>query len=117
MSSPRRPLIRLPSSAKLIWPEMCSEPAMFDGGDVGGDGRGRLRKGDAEFGEALVDAHAPAPSTAAAANQASRLTENPAQLWLTGISSIALMLRCGGRFASHQKRSARSSAVIGSMPA
>ena len=84
---------------------------------VGGNGRSRLRKGDAQFGQALVNAHGLAPSTGADLNQASRFTVKPAKLWLTGISSIVLMLRCGGRLASHQNRSERSSAVIGSMPA
>ena len=64
MSSPSRPLIRLPSSAKLIWPEMWSSPAMLHGGDVGGHGRGGLRKGDAEFGEALINAHGAAQALA-----------------------------------------------------
>ena len=47
--------------------------------------------------------------------QAPRVTVKPAKLWLVGISSMALMLRCGGKLAIHQMVSARSSAVIGSM--
>ena len=35
------------------------QPARLDRRDVGGDGGGRLRQGDAEFGKAVIDAHAP----------------------------------------------------------
>ena len=74
----------------------------------GGSYRGRrLGKVDAEFGEALFDAHGGALGPRTVARQASwRWTEKPPQLWVTGISSIALMLRCGGRLASHQNSSA-----------
>ena len=51
------------------------------------------------------------------AGQAFRATWKPAKLWLTGISSIVLMLRCGGRVATQWIVSAMSSAVIGSMSA
>ena len=50
-------------------------------------------------------------------DQAFRAIVKPAKLWLTGISSIVLMLRCGGRVATQWIVSAMSSAVIGSMSA
>jgi hypothetical protein len=50
-------MIRLPSSAKLIWPEMWRSPSRSTAGDIGGDGRGCLRQLDAQLGKALVDAH------------------------------------------------------------
>lgn len=46
-----------------------------------------------------------------------RATWNPAKLWLTGINSSVLMLRCAGSVATHQIVSAMSAAVIGSAPA
>ena len=91
--------------------------AAFDGGDVGGHRRGGLREGDAEFGEALIDAHGPAPSTA-------RLREST--LAVDGEAGEALADRhqldrvdveMRRQVASHQKVSAMSSAVIGFMPA
>jgi len=48
--------------------------------------------------------------------QPSRATRNPAKSWLTGISSIRLMLRCGGRLAIQPMVSAMSSPVIGFTP-
>ncbi len=56
------------------------EVAAFDSGDVGSNRGCGLRKGDAEFGEAIVDVIRLAPSTRAPPNQPSRLTVNPAKL-------------------------------------
>src|SRR6476620_1441748 len=39
------------------------ESVLFHGGNIGSHGRGGLRQGDSEFGKALVDTHAVAPST------------------------------------------------------
>lgn len=49
--------------------------------------------------------------------QALRWIWNPANDWLTGITSSRLMLRCAGRLATHHSVSAMSSAVIGCAPA
>lgn len=46
-----------------------------------------------------------------------RATWKPANDWLTGINSSALMLRCGGSSATHRIVAAMSSPVIGSAPA
>ena len=102
---------------KADLPRDVEHAALLDGGDVGGDRSRGLRQGDAEFGESIVNAHGLAPSTRGLLNQASRVTVKPAKLWLTGMISTVLMLRCGGRLATHQNRSAISSAVIGSMSA
>ena len=56
--------------------------------------RKRQRLGAAHHPNAAGGASPPAAaSTAAPPNQASRLTVKPAKLWLTGISSMVLMLR------------------------
>src|ERR1044072_4221059 len=52
----------------------------------------------------------------AKADQAFLATWKPAKLWLTGISSIALMLRWGGRFATQWMVSAMSLAGSGGTP-
>lgn len=46
----------------------------------------------------------------------SRATWKPANDWLTGISSSALMFRCAGRVATQNRVSAMSSPVIGAAP-
>ena len=46
----------------------------------------------------------------------SRATWKPAKDWLTGISSMRLMFRCGGSVATQKIVSAMSSAVIGRAP-
>src|SRR3569833_1467455 len=56
-------------------------PALLDGRDIGCHRRGGYWKSDAEFGKALVDAHADASSTRAGPNQPSRWTWKPAKLW------------------------------------
>ena len=45
-----------------------------------------------------------------------RATWKPAKDWLTGISSMRLMFRCGGSVATQKIVSAMSSAVIGRAP-
>ncbi len=45
-----------------------------------------------------------------------RATWKPANDWLTGISSSALMFKCGGRVATQNRVSAMSSPVMGWAP-
>src|SRR6185437_14269841 len=49
--------------------------------------------------------------------QPSRAICSPAGDWLTGITSRRLILRCGGRLATHHTVSAMSRPVIGCAPA
>ena len=75
-----------------------------------------LRAGARPLHHSLFGEWFPSPAFGQGGIQ-SRLTVNPAKLWLTGISSIVLTLRCGGRFATHHIASAMSVAVIGCAPA